>query len=102
MTTQIQCIADFFQKRFLEVPYNKKTRFYNTDEFVDLVLERSRFYQKVICVAIDIRKLRVVEKVECPICSKGILIPSFNAPPERAPQFYCNNCGSKLTINFKK
>ena len=51
-------------------------------------------------MAIDIIKLRSGEKVICNSCSKGVFIPSFNAPPEKAPQFICNNCGKKITFNF--
>ena len=51
-------------------------------------------------MAIDTKKLRRGEKVVCDSCLKGIFIPTFDAPPEKAPQFVCNNCGRKITFNF--
>jgi transposase-like protein len=56
--------------------------------------------QKVICMAIDINKLQKGEKVICDSCNKGTLIPRFGAPPDKAPQFICTECGEKFTLNF--
>lgn len=53
-------------------------------------------------MAIDIKKLRKGEKVPCDTCKIGVMIPAYGAPPEKAPQFICDNCGEKLTINYGK
>lgn len=50
---------------------------------------------------IDVAKLRNGERVECPICKNGELLPENNANPATASHFKCSNCKEKLIFHFR-
>ena len=49
-----------------------------------------------------IKQIWAGEKVQCPICKKGIFLPRFpNIPIKENKQFICSECGEKLTVVLK-
>jgi len=50
-------------------------------------------------MAIDLNKLMNGEKVICPHCGKGILMPLNNTKPNNSSQFKCSECGEKLILH---
>lgn len=50
---------------------------------------------------VDMNKLRKGEKIVCPLCKNGFLVPMYGANYSDAFRFKCSSCKEKLSIYIK-
>lgn len=61
--------------------------------------DREEGLQKVFQYDKIIKELRRGQRVLCPECKKGFIVPLNGAPYETTTTFICENCGNQIIFN---